>query len=66
MKVIYDKVRWLRILSLVVVDAVFANAAVLISLFIRFEFSVPNLVEAGFAQNYLSIAPVYTLVYLPG
>ena len=62
MKVIYDKVRWLRILSLVVVDAVFANAAVLISLFIRFEFSVPNLVEAGFAQNYLSIAPVYTLV----
>lgn len=62
MKVIYDKVRSLRILSLVVVDAVFANAAVLLSLFIRFEFSVQNLVDAGFAENYLTIAPVYTLV----
>ena len=62
MKVIYDKVRSLRILSLVVVDAVFANAAVLLSLFIRFEFSLQNLVDAGFAENYLTIAPVYTLV----
>ena len=61
MKIICDKVRGLRVLSLVVVDAVFINTAVLLSLIIRFEFSMQSLVESGFAENYFVMAPVYTI-----
>lgn len=61
MKIICDKVRGLRVLSLVVVDAVFINTAVLLSLIIRFEFSMQSLVESGFAENYFVMAPIYTI-----
>ncbi len=61
---IMDKVRALRVLSLVVIDAVLINLSVLLSLLLRFEFELSVLSDSNFVQNYLSIALVYTLVSL--
>ncbi|MBQ7889138.1 MAG: polysaccharide biosynthesis protein [Erysipelotrichaceae bacterium] len=59
-----DKVRAMRVLSLVVVDAILINAAVLGSLLLRFEFSFVNLELSGFVPNYMKLAPFYTVFTL--
>lgn len=64
MKLIYDKVRSLRVLSLLIVDIVLINVSVLFSLWLRYEFSFTNLEESGFINNYLKIAIPYTAVTL--
>ena len=61
-QLIRDKVRSLRILSLLVVDIVLINVSVLLSLFLRFEFSLKSLEESAFVEHYLSIAVLYTLI----
>ena len=59
-----DKVRFMRVLSLMVIDALLINLSIFISLFLRFEFSLSSLAESGFIQNYLNICIVYTLTSL--
>jgi FlaA1/EpsC-like NDP-sugar epimerase len=59
-----DKVRTLRVLSLVVIDAILINLSVVLSLLLRFEFELNPLSVSGFVQNYFSIAIVYTVVSL--
>ena len=53
-----DKVRFMRVLSLLVIDALLINVSIFISLFLRFEFSITGLVESGFIQNYMNICIV--------
>ena len=59
-----DKVRALRVLSLVIIDALLVNVSVIFSLLLRFEFDLNLLIASGFVQSYLWIALVYTLVSL--
>lgn len=63
-QLIIDKVRSLRILSLLVVDIVLINFSVLASLLLRFEFSIAKLEESAFVETYLTIAFPYTIVTL--
>ena len=63
-KIVYDSVRRGRILTLVLLDILSVNAAVLLSLVTRYEFSLIALEESGFVQGYFRIAPIYTLVAL--
>lgn len=58
----YDWVRCSRILGLVLVDAVLVNMAAIGALLTRFEFSITALMESGFVNAYLRIAPYYTLL----
>lgn len=51
-----------RILALLVQDILTINLSVLFSLFIRFEFSISDLAESGFIQQYFRVALVYTLI----
>ena len=60
----YDKTRLMRVLSLVVFDAVLINLVPLVSLLIRFEFSISSLAESGFVENYFSIVLAHTVVTL--
>ena len=64
MNLLKDRVRFLRVCSLIVLDIAQINAAVFFSLLLRFEFSLSSLAETSFVQNYLVIAPAYTLVTL--
>ena len=57
-----DWVRFSRVLALVVLDVVIIHAAALGALLIRFEFSIEALMESGFVDAYLQIAPYYTAV----
>ena len=59
-----DAALYLRVLSLLFLDALMINASVLASLLIRFEFSIQALSAAGFVENYLRIAPLFTLISL--
>ena len=59
-----DKVRMMRVASLMTIDAALVHVAVFLSLIVRFEFSFHNLELSGFVQNYLSLALVYTIVVL--
>ena len=63
-KLKYDAVRWSRILALVLLDILSINAAVLLSLVVRYEFSLMDLAESQFVQQYFRIAPVYTAAAL--
>lgn len=63
-KIKYDAVRWSRILALALVDILVLNAAALLSLLTRFEFSVLTLAESGYAALYLQIAWLYTPIAL--
>lgn len=60
----YDAVRWGRIATLVLLDILIVNAAVLASLITRYEFSFTNLVESTFVEQYFSIAVLYTFCAL--
>ena len=57
-----DRVRQKRILTLVLMDMLLVNAAIFASYMIRFEFRVSAIVESGFLDGYLTIAPIYTLL----
>ena len=63
-KIRYDAVRWSRILTLLFLDILVVNGAVLASLLTRFEFSISTLAESGFVQQYFRIAPFYTAAVL--
>ena len=63
-KLILDKVRSLRVLSLLVIDIVLINISILFSLFLRFEFSITRLEESAFVEQYMGIAIPYTIVTL--
>lgn len=63
-KLKYDAVRWSRILALVLLDILSINAAVLLSLVVRYEFSLMDLAESQFVQQYFRIAPAYTAAAL--
>ncbi len=63
-QLILDKVRSLRVFSLVVVDIVLINFSVLASLLLRFEFSIAKLEDSLFVERYLSVALVYTIATL--
>ena len=64
MEWILDRVRALRILSLMILDAVVVNASVLLSLLLRFELSLTNLAESNFVDHYLVLALPYTALSL--
>ena len=58
----YGAVRWGRIVTLVLMDILIINLAVLLSLVVRFEFDIPSLKESGFlAEYWKNIALWYTL-----
>ena len=63
-KLILDRVRSLRVASLLVFDIILINFSVLASLLLRFEFSIANLEESTFVEQYFSIALIYTVVSL--
>ncbi len=50
-----------RVVSLILMDILAVNGAMLAALWIRFEFSTQRLLESGFLPVYRTIAPVYTL-----
>ena len=56
-----DKVRFMRVISLMVIDAVLINVSIFLSLLLRFEFSSSSLAETGFIHNYLNIFVLYTV-----
>lgn len=60
----YDKVRRSRVMTLLVLDILLVNGAVLGSLLTRFEFDISTMAESGFAEQYLRIAPYYTVAAL--
>ena len=64
MKLIQDRVRALRVTSLMVLDVVVINASVLFSLLLRFELSLTELELSGFVEAYTKIALSYTAVSL--
>ena len=64
MKLIQDRVRALRVISLMVLDVVVINASVLFSLLLRFELSLTELELSGFVEAYAKIALSYTAVSL--
>lgn len=57
-----DRVLYSRIITLLLMDILLVNAAVFAALLIRFEFQMGDVVESGFAQNYLKLAPIHTAV----
>ena len=63
-KLTLDKVQFLRITTLIVMDIVLINASVLFSLLLRYEFSISTLEESTFVQQYLKIALSYTVLTL--
>ena len=64
MKWMLDRVRALRILSLMILDAVVINTSVLLSLLLRFELSLTNLAESVFVGRYFTLAVPYTVLSL--
>lgn len=62
MKKQFDKVLGIRVFFLIVADILIINGAALGGLLTRFEFDLPNLMQAGFVQVYLKAAIPYTLV----
>ena len=62
MKWMLDRVRALRILSLMILDAVVINTSVLLSLLLRFELSLTNLAESEFVGRYFTLAVPYTVL----
>lgn len=60
----YDKVRRSRVMTLLVLDILLVNGAALGSLLTRFEFDISAVAESGFAEQYLRIAPYYTVAAL--
>ena len=64
MKWMLDRVRALRILSLMILDAVVINTSVLLSLLLRFELSLTNLAESEFVGRYFTLAVPYTVLSL--
>ena len=64
MKLIQDRVRALRVTSLMVLDVVVINASILFSLLLRFELSLTELELSGFVEAYAKIALSYTAVSL--
>ena len=59
-----DRVKQNRIVTLVLVDIVILNAVVFASLLVRYEFRMQTMLESGFIQSYLKLAPVYTVLSL--
>lgn len=59
-----DRVKQNRIMTLILMDIVILNAVVFSSLLVRYEFRMQLLAESGFIQNYLKLAPIYTVVSL--
>ena len=57
-----DQVKHKRILPLILMDMLLVNIAVFASYLVRFEFRIAPIVESGFIEGYLTIAPVYTLL----
>lgn len=56
----HDHVLRRRVLTLVLLDVLAVNCAVLCSLLLRFEFSIDELEASGFVQEYLRAAPLYS------
>lgn len=51
-----------RVTVLLLADLVLINLAQFLALYIRFEFSMPDLAESGFLESVISFAPVYSLL----
>ena len=51
-----------RVAVLLLADLVLINLAQFLALYIRFEFSLAELVESGFLDSVISFAPVYSLM----
>lgn len=58
--IMHDHVLRRRVLTLVLLDVLAVNCSVLCALLLRFEFSIAELEKAGFVQEYLRAAPLYT------
>ena len=56
--------RYLRVMTLVLLDIIMVNIVVLGAMWVRLEFSFRLLEESGFVEGYLKVAPVYTVVCL--
>ena len=57
-----DRVKQKRILTLVLMDMLLVNAAIFASYLLRFEFQISQIMESGYLEGYLTIAPIYTLL----
>ena len=57
-----DRVKERRVLTLVLVDMILVNAAIFGAYLVRFEFQIAPLMESGYLDGYLTIAPIYTLL----
>ena len=60
----FDKVKSLRIATLILIDILLINLSVLSCLLLRFEFSFSSLSDSTFVDQYLIISIPYTLVTL--
>ena len=54
----------LRQIFLMLGDILLVNAAQFLALFVRFEFSVSEMLESGFLDSIISFAPIYTVMCL--
>ncbi len=59
-----DHIRRARVATLLLLDVLLVNAAVLGALLTRFEFDLSAVAESGFVEQYFHIAPYYTMVAL--
>ena len=50
-----------RVVLLILLDLLAVNFSALAALLLRFEFSIHDLAESGFAQIYLKTAPLYSV-----
>lgn len=51
-----------RVVLLILLDLLAVNFSALAALLLRFEFSINDLAESGFAQIYLKTAPLYSVL----
>ena len=51
-----------RVVLLILLDLLAVNFSALAALLLRFEFSIHDLAESGFAQIYLKTAPLYSVL----
>ena len=61
---VFDKIRAIRVGTLVLMDIILINVSVLLSLLLRHEFSIALLEESMFVEGYLRVAIPYTIVSL--
>lgn len=60
----FDRMLGVRVFFLVVADVLIINAAVIVGLTTRFEFSMQTLIESGFLAAYREISVYYTVLTL--